>query len=194
MPSPIAHWTVGLVVCRSLWPRAAGGSGGRPVPWRWLLLASLAFSLLPDAGSVVGVITGEFGRFHNSWEHSLAVGAGCALIGTALARAVGLAGSWRWGAMIFLCFELHVLMDLFTVGRGVRVLWPFVEDRYSPALKLFYGVHWSEGWLSPRHWVTLLSELAFAAVIAAFGYAWLRRRRRSRPAGRTAGRRTEAGP
>ncbi len=90
---------------------------------------------------------------------------------------MGLGGSWRWGAMILLCFELHVLMDLFTIGRGVKVLWPLSDARYSPPIKLFYGLHWSDGWLSVRHLWTLLSEAAFAAVIGAAAYGWSRRQR-----------------
>ena len=177
MPSPLAHWTVGLLVCRQLWPATARPSGR--LPWRWILLTSLALSLLPDAGSVIGLIVGDFGRFHNSWEHSLMVGLVFALLAAAVAGVLRLRSGWQWLAMVLLCYELHVLMDLFTVGRGVKLLWPFSEARYSPPVKLFYGLHWSDGWLSPRHLWTLVSELGFVGVVAAAAGLWYRRRGRS---------------
>lgn len=176
MPSPIAHWTIGLVVCRWLWPRRQTVDRRQTVPWRWLIPASLVLSLLPDSGSVVGLITGDFGRYHNSWEHSFFAGLACALLGALIAWSLGSGAPWRWFALVLLCFEIHVAMDFFTIGRGVRVLWPFSEARYSPPIKLFYGVHWSDGWLTPRHLVTLLSETAFVAVVVVGAWLWPRRR------------------
>ena len=58
-------------------------------------------------------------------------------------------------------------MDLFTIGRGVLLFWPFSSQRFSFPLKLFYGLHWYDGWLSLRHMWTLLTELGFVVVIVA---------------------------
>jgi hypothetical protein len=42
-------------------------------------------------------------------------------------------------------------------------LWPLTGGRFQAPVFLFYGLHWSQGWLSVRHLWTLATELAFAA-------------------------------
>jgi hypothetical protein len=60
-------------------------------------------------------------------------------------------------------------MDYFTWSRGVMAFWPLMPDRFSAPVVLFYGFHWSQGWVSPRHLWTLLTEapVAVAAVLTA---------------------------
>ncbi len=59
-------------------------------------------------------------------------------------------------------------MDAFTIGRGVMILWPFSIDRYASPVSLFYGVHWSDGWVSVRHLWTMVTELALLAAAGLF--------------------------
>ena len=56
-------------------------------------------------------------------------------------------------------------MDYFTIGRGVMLAWPFSSDRFSPPFPLFYALYWHEGLTSPKHMVTVTSELGFAGII-----------------------------
>jgi hypothetical protein len=42
---------------------------------------------------------------------------------------------------------------------------------------LFYGFHWSNGWLSVRHIWTAVSELTFSALALALWTLWAKRRR-----------------
>ena len=35
-------------------------------------------------------------------------------------------------ALTLACYESHVVMDYFTVGRGVMALWPWTPERFSP--------------------------------------------------------------
>ena len=163
MPSPIAHLTAGYVLyalSRTHQPQPALARIG-PVPG--LLAITAGLSLLPDLDSVVGVLAGDFGRFHNNLTHSLLVGAAVALLFGAVMRAVRGGGFWFWFGVALAAYELHVLMDWTTYGRGVMALWPLTSARFQAPVFLFYGLHWSQGWLSVRHLWTLATELAFAA-------------------------------
>ena len=64
-------------------------------------------------------------------------------------------------------------MDYFTVGRGVLAFWPFTAERFSAPVPLFYGLRWSEGWVSPRHVWTVLTEVPFAAVVVYAATRWV---------------------
>ena len=161
MPSPIAHATVGYLiyeVVRSRWPQLELRQVG-PIPG--LLAVTTGLSLLPDADSAVGLLAGDFARFHNNATHSLLVGLGVALVVAGLLRWLRLGPIGPWFALTLLCYELHIVMDAFTIGRGVMLVWPLSGARYLAPVMLFYGFHWSQGLLSLRHVWTLLSELAF---------------------------------
>ena len=166
MPSPIAHLTTAYVVYK-----VARRHEPQPVlkwvgPLPGLLLVATGFSLLPDVDSALGLLAGDLGRFHNNATHSL-------LVGTVVAFLFGAAMKcWRgdgfryWYSVALACYSLHVLMDAATVSRGVMALWPLAETRFLFPFALFYGLHWSEGWLSVRHFWTLLTESLFALVVA----------------------------
>ncbi len=77
------------------------------------------------------------------------------------------AGFRFWLVLSLLCYELHVLADYLTWGRGVMLFWPFTPERFAPPVYLFYGLHWSDGLFSVRHLWTVLTELGFAAVLLA---------------------------
>lgn len=162
MPSPIAHLTAGYALY------ALGRSRLRqsvaPVPRS--LFVALGFSMLPDMDSVLGLLAGDFGRFHNNATHSL-------LIGLIVALGFGLwlrqrrnpnAGTWFFLAL--LGYELHILMDSATLGRGVMAWWPLSADRYNLPIPLFFGFRWSDGLWSMNHVVTVVTELLFAGVVA----------------------------
>ncbi|MDX1521057.1 MAG: metal-dependent hydrolase [Anaerolineae bacterium] len=167
MPSPIAHAAAGYAIyrlSRSRRPQSKLPKFG-PVPG--LLLITTGFSLLPDLDSIVGLLSGNFGRFHNNLTHSLIVGFFVSLV-----FALGMWGKERsgfgfWFAIALFGYEAHVLMDSATVGRGVMAFWPFTSERFASPLIIFYGLHWSEGWFSIRHLWTVLTELAFAALLLA---------------------------
>lgn len=164
MPSPIAHTAAAYAVFRAFsGPPSPSRSMGIAIPA--LLATALVVTFLPDLPSIAGVILGDLAAFHNNWEHSLVAGlAAAAAIGGGVRLASG-RGFGRWFGLALVCYSLHVIMDFFTIGRGVMILWPFSEDRYSPPLKFFYGLHWSEGWLSSRHWWTLITETVFSLLV-----------------------------
>jgi hypothetical protein len=166
VPSPIAHLTVGYLVYLAGRRRAlALDDSAEPArARRRLLLTAATFALLPDVDSVVGLLVGDFGRYHNNGTHSLLVGAAVAPAFAAI-MARKRRGFSFWFLIAAGCYSAHVLMDGATWGRGVMALWPLSEKRFLLPVPLFYGLHWSDGWLSLRHVSTVLTELAFTAVV-----------------------------
>jgi len=163
MPSPLAHATMGYLVYRS-WPEGRSPTGSvRLLGMSALLPAAVGLSLLPDADAAIGILAGDLGSYHNQLMGSPAF-AVLAAVAVGLA-ARGLGGSFgRWFALGLVCYQLHVLMDYLTIGRGVKLLWPLSGERFSPPFELFYGLRWSDGLVSVRHLWTLASEVLFAAV------------------------------
>ena len=140
------------------------------------LLAFLLFtSLFPDLDSGIGLLKGDFAGYHHSILHNLSAGVLYALAALALAGSLeGIRGEWKpehrpWiFALGALCaYELHIVMDLFTVSDGMDLLQPFSDRLCRSPLRLFYGLRWSEGLLSVHHIRTVISEVAtsLAAII-----------------------------
>lgn len=174
MPSPIAHLAAGYIVyrlSRAHEPPPQLKPVGR-VPG--LLIAAAGFSLLPDVDSIVGFLASDFGRYHNNLTHSFFVGGAVSLV------FAGVMKGWRgaftfWFLFMLACYSLHVLMDSATWSRGVMAFWPFSERRFLFPITIFHGLHWSQGWLSSRHWWTVSTELIFAGALILIERGWARR-------------------
>ena len=163
MPSPLTHVAAGYVVqrfaTRSSHSRL-GDSGGL-----FVLGAAATLSLLPDLDSVLGLLTGNFGRYHHNLSHSVFVGVAVALIVGGLAAIAGRGGFRQWFFIALGCYESHIVLDYFTWGRGVMAFWPVVSDRFSSEIPLFYGVHWSHGLATTRHFLTIVSEVPLVVIV-----------------------------
>ena len=180
MPSPIAHTAMGYLVYRigrTRIPQQGSRQAGSPPH---LLMAAAALSMLPDLDAVLGVLMGDLGRFHNGVMHTLASGLVVALSAGSVVWLTRRSGFVAWFVMALLCFELHVILDALTNGRGVMLLWPFSSARYESPVPLFYGFHWSEGWISARHLWTLVTELGFAVCVGLAAHILPRTKRRAR--------------
>jgi inner membrane protein len=165
MPSPIGHAVAGYAIykiCAVRYPERAAPRIG-PVPR--LLAATVGLSLLPDLDFLPGLLVGDFDRYHNAISHSLFFGVVVALLIGTLMWLIGRSHFLFWFGLTLLCYELHVIMDFFIDGRGVMLLWPLSPDRLKSPVKLFYGLHRSDGWVSIRHLWTLLTELVFAVFV-----------------------------
>lgn len=165
MPSPIAHSAIGYVVYRIY---------GKQTPYLnkslfgvlpRLLLITMVLSLLPDLDSIPGIVLGDFGRYHNSATHSFIVGFLVSLIIAAIVWLKLRKNFWIWFFIPFFCYQAHVLMDMFTFGRGVMAFWPLTSMRFKSPVYLFYGLHWSDGLFSPRHILTIITELIFVLIL-----------------------------
>ena len=166
MPSPIAHISVGYMLYRVF---------VRYIPaWKHdnhrlrvvaRLCAFIFLSMLPDIDAIIGILTGDMGRYHNQWTHSLIMASTAALL-IAFALCSLLREKLKlWIIASILCCGVHVLMDTISHGRGVLLLWPLTEHRFSSPVLLFMGLHWSQGVWSPMHLLTALNEILFVAVL-----------------------------
>lgn len=181
MPSPLAHTTAGYAVYRLLRRRR---SDWEPQVWRLplILLVTLVFSILPDFDAVAGILAGDIGRYHNQGTHSLVVGLLVALLFAVLLARGRMHAFKAWFPPLLLSYELHVLMDVVTLGeRGVMLLWPLSSARFDVPFTLFYGVRWSEGIFAWQHLVTLATEAVFALLV--LGGLYLLERRQNVPSG-----------
>lgn len=181
MPSPLAHSIAGFVVYRWSQRRLskrgqlkvedpAEASAPSAAVQRWPALSKIAgifglvcLSLLPDFDVIAAVFYRDMTGFHNQGWHSL-------LVGCAVAPLVGLIFGgrrrWRhWTLLTWACFELHVLMDAFSMGRGVMLMWPLSSQRFVPPFYFFHGVRWAEGWWAWDHLFTLINELGWLALV-----------------------------
>ncbi|MBK8900828.1 MAG: metal-dependent hydrolase [Anaerolineaceae bacterium] len=162
MPSPIAHAAMGYAIYRVVASKKPEKKQPRIGRFPRLLIYTLAVSQLPDLDFVPGfLLPGEFDQFHNTITNSLIVGLGIALMIGLGARIWQRNDFWFMFMVALVCYQTHVIMDFFTVGRGVMLFWPLTPERFEPMFKLFYGLHRSDGWLSIRHIWTLVTELGF---------------------------------
>lgn len=179
MPSPIAHGAAAYLLYRAVrrsnpphQPLSPSQQTSNPRPFHVWLLAELGLfggivllSLLPDLDVLPGILANDLGRFHNNRSHSFFLGALIApLVGGAM-WALQRSNFRRLTTIAFVAYSLHLVMDYFTVGRGVMLWWPFSADRLTSPMPLFHGVRWSEGWWSANHGWTLLNELGWTALV-----------------------------
>jgi len=126
-------------------------------------------------------VFGDFGGFHNNITHSLlaALPAGaCVYLVLKLSHP---SSAVPWASAMAACYGMHVVMDFFTDGRGIMALWPITSERFISPVLVFYGLHWSEGWLSMSHLITVASEgIASAFAIGITHYALRKTEKRSR--------------
>lgn len=175
MPSPIAHAATGYLVYRLSDLRR------RHAPPALALLVTVGLSFLPDLDSILGLALGDMKRFHNNLAHSFVFGTLVALALGGLVKSLLRITYWRGFTLALVCWEAHVLMDYCTVGRGVMVLWPLTSERLTAPVSLFYGVHWSDGWLSWHHLATVVTELATVALVGVAAHFALTHLRRHSP-------------
>lgn len=159
MPSPIVHLAAGSLIAG----RFACTSTDRQnqmIIWA----AALFFSIAPDLDAIPGLFTGNVSAYHNQATHSIFFGiAFCLLAAFGIRRILD---GWQHFRIVFFvcaCYALHLAMDLLTLGPGLKLLWPFSDERYTSPLILFYGVRHSAGFFSFHHIITLVTEMGTVA-------------------------------
>lgn len=177
MPSPIVHVAAGYAVYRAARAHRSKTESRRTQTPIQLFLPVLALSLLPDVDSVLGILLGNFGAFHNNLSHSLTFGLAVAFCIGGLVWLRNRSGFRLWFSLALLSYWLHLLLDLFTIGRGLMILWPVSSARYDIPFKLFYGLRWSDGLISVSHLWTVASELGLLFLVVAVAYAVARKSR-----------------
>jgi inner membrane protein len=142
-----------------------------------LFCGALGAATVIDMDFVLGMLHHDLAGYHNQQSHSLCaavlVGIGVGVLG----RLMTGAGTKRWLALGLAATLSHVLIDFLTIGRGVQLLWPLTEDRFTSPVPLFYGLRWSEGVWSSSHLLTLANEGPIVAALL-----WLTQQKLSRHA------------
>ncbi len=174
MPSPIAHIATGAFIAGCTQSDVVGD---RPA-WRWWAVC-MAVSMGPDVDAVVGILSGDLGAWHNQGTHSLVAGGlMCAALLPLVSRFLALKGGIRLYGWLCLLYGMHLLLDAFTYGRGIKLFWPLTDIRLRSPVLLFYGLRWSDGLISPRHLITLATEAAFAVMLLLTGFVLAARHKR----------------
>jgi membrane-bound metal-dependent hydrolase YbcI (DUF457 family) len=169
MPSPIAHLSIGYVIYR-VFRRRLPADFQRLSRVSLVLIIIMFLSILPDFDFFAGLLYGDIGKYHNNLTHSLFIGAVVALLVAGLIYWRYRAHFWLWFAISLVAYNLHPILDLFVGERGVMLLWPLTEARFSAPVRLFYGVQWGLGWVSPWHLLTIFSELFFFLIVFSIVY------------------------
>lgn len=163
MPSPLAHLAAGAAVA-TMFTRNVDGLARRRCIWG----AAIFFSIAPDLDLIPGFITGNMAMYHNQVTHSFFFGLAFCLLVTGLFKFCfrRFLDWWSYPRIAFVAlvsYSLHLVMDAMTLGPGVKLLWPFTDERFSLPVTLFYGVRHSEGLFSQYHLITIGNELAIIA-------------------------------
>jgi inner membrane protein len=126
MPTPAGHALAALAAWTACRPWARGMVRS---PWFWLLLVS---ANAPDLDFLPGLLMGNEALFHRGAGHSIG---GAVLYALAImAATAAVAGGGRAalaGALAFLLFTSHLVLDLFVrdIGApyGIQLFWPFTH-------------------------------------------------------------------
>jgi hypothetical protein len=181
MSFPPAHMLVGAGLGEVAW------SASPRVPRRWAWGVAAFMGALPDVDMLIGWMSGRGPVVHGTFTHSVSAVVLCTLL------VVGIAGP-RWGAVTFLGYGSHLLVDLLDSPHGptnVTLGWPFSHAPSTAIEPLFQNVpvitdHGPvlavESILHGSTLMLLLEQTAVAAVMcaalfaAARGVRWLRAR------------------
>lgn len=179
MPSPIAHASM------LVWYGAARRRGLlRGVDGR----ASVVFGAMVFVALVLPDIDFLFRRLwpgtafgaHGFATHSLWVTAAVGFLSAIVWGLVFRRPCLRPGLVLTAAYWSHILMDTVTwQTRGVAMFWPIWDGRVAAPFPLFYGARHSQGAPVTLHLITLVTELAFAAVIFVLARSWARRANKS---------------
>jgi inner membrane protein len=177
MPSPIAHLGTGYAIYRYYKHQLPQHRGST-----WLLALQvvlvMGLSMLPDLDVILAFIFGDMEKYHNNFSHSIFLAFPVALICAVVFQRLYRSKFWLWFLVSFVSYSLHVLLDMFTGGRGVMLFWPLTQARYNSPVALFYGVQWGLGWFSIWHLWTIFTEALFALLL--IGTVYLLDMKRSR--------------
>src|SRR5215213_9240201 len=139
------HVAVGMLTARLHGAKGAGGrkgggaDGNRPGPSWWSLLLFSGLALLPDADVLLVALgacdTGVCG--HRGFSHSFPFAIAIGILGGLLARRLRLPAI-RTGIATALAVGSHAALDLLGEGgRGLPLLWPFSEHRFTSPIRIF---------------------------------------------------------
>lgn len=164
MPSPIAHLGAGYAIYhyyRHRLPQDRRRFWKSPLQ----LVMVTGLSILPDLDVIPAVIFEDMKAYHNNFSHSLLLGIPVAFLIAGVFRRIYRSNFWLWFLICCVSYDLHVIMDALTAGRGVMMFWPFSQNRIVSPIRIFYGLQWGLGWFSIWHLWTIFTESVFMLVL-----------------------------
>ena len=134
------HVAVGLMTGRLHGGGGGGGDGEPRRPCSWATMVMFAgLALLPDADVLLVALgacdAGACG--HRGASHSLPVAVGIGLLGVLAARRLGWPALRTFLATSFAVASHAVLDVLGAGGRGLPLLWPFSDARFTSPIRIF---------------------------------------------------------
>lgn len=174
MPSPYAHAIAGIAISTPYL-----NSKIRAMQHKEDIVTLIVFSLLPDLDALPGLLVGNMSLYHNQFTHSPLFAIIVFLIYSGIRRMIPPSRSLIHTLKLSAgAYGLHLIMDVFTHGRGLMLSWPFSDERYSPPFVLFYGFRHSEPLLSTSHIITFVTEsLTMLPVLA---LVWFMQKRKGK--------------
>lgn len=175
MPSPYAHFIAGtLLTTRYIKTQK---------PARKALENAaiiLLFSLMPDLDVIPGLIAGDIAAYHNQIGHSPFFLLVVATVSMVFIRRFLLPHRHYLSllSLAILALSLHLFMDWLTNGRGLLLLWPLQNTRFSAPATPFYGVRYSNGLFSPQLWITFFNESLIMGTVTFIALAIRSRRKK----------------
>src|ERR1051325_9374911 len=130
MPSPIAHLSVGYAIYQGYKERLPEAQiRVWKLPLHLIVVAGL--SLLPDLDVIPAILFKDMHRFHNNLSHSVFVAIPISLLVAGLFQRIYRSNFWLWFLICMISYDLHVLADAMTAGRGVMMFWPVTDVRFA---------------------------------------------------------------
>ena len=164
LPSPIAHLGVGYVIYQSYKNKLPQYRHRfLYIPIQLIMVAGL--SILPDLDIIPAILFKDMEAYNNNISHSLFLGIPVAVLAAGIFYRIYRANFWIWFVICLISYDLHVVMDALTAERGVMMFWPLTQVRFASSFKIFYGLQWGLGWLSPWHLWTVFTESLFVCVV-----------------------------
>ncbi|MDY6937560.1 MAG: metal-dependent hydrolase [Cyanobacteriota bacterium] len=166
MPSPIAHSVAGYLIAKSL--PADRISESKIQKWSLYGFYAAFIAVFADFDFFPQLLTGK--DFHRGLTHSL--------VFTILFSAIAAFILKRWKnfsyqkifGLTLIFYSSHLILDLLSEGRGIRLLLPFSDRFIQSPIFIFPGLHYSRGLWHISHLIPVSFELAISAL--AFGVVW----------------------
>ncbi|MGB3511730.1 MAG: metal-dependent hydrolase [Microcoleaceae cyanobacterium] len=169
MPSPIAHSVSGYVLAKIIPQKLS-----KYYPSRWWSLANfypVFVAIFADLDFIPQFITGE--RFHRGITHTLIFAIGFSLVVSWLVSYFRKSSFPNIFGFTLIIYTSHLLLDLFTAGgSGLQLLWPLTDTSFKSTISVFLQVHHSRGLFDISHFIFIVWELSYSALIVSILWLW----------------------
>lgn len=173
MPSPLAHSIAGYLLAK-LFPQKYPRHGCQKLNIQ--ILYPIFVANVADLDFIPQLILNE--PVHRGLTHSIVFAIGFSIVAGCLVSYIWRLTYKQVFIFTFLLYGSHILMDLLTEGRGVRLLLPFSNNFVQSPVIVFLGLHHSRGLWNTSHLLTIGYELFLSVIVFWLISCWQRARHR----------------